>query len=284
MSNELTLHRSPAAELAPRSADEAYSFAERALRSGLLSSEIRSPEAAFTVLVTGMELGLQPMQALRGIHVIKGKAVLSADLIVALVKRSEVCEYFRLVKTTAEFATYETKRKGEPEPTPYTFTREMAKRAGLTGGNHDRYPETMLRHRCAAALARMVYPDVVLGIYEESEGEEIRAAEARQPAPRVVSVSEPVRQEQAAPQVLEAEEAEIVPAEPSKRSELEAAMRTATSQPALDTVAGKIKAALASGEITAEDRAALSVVYGACKAALARVVEAAPQREVGEEG
>jgi hypothetical protein len=26
------------------------------------------------------------------------------------------------------------------------------------------------------------------------------------------------------------------------------------------------------------------VVYGACKAALARVVEAAPQREVGEEG
>jgi hypothetical protein len=279
--NELTLHRSPAAELAPRSADEAYSFAERALRSGLLSNEIRSPEAAFTVLVTGMELGLQPMQALRGIHVIKGKAVLSADLIVALVKRSEVCEYFRLVKTTAEFATYETKRKGEPEPTPYTFTREMAKRAGLTGGNHDRYPETMLRHRCAAALARMVYPDVVLGIYEESEGEEIKREEERRPAPRVEVL--PVAKPAPAP-VLEAEEAEVLPAEPSKRSELEAAMRAATSQPALDTVAGKIKAALASGEITAEDRAALSVVYGQCKAALARVVEAAPQREVGEEG
>jgi hypothetical protein len=84
--------------------------------------------------------------------------------------------------------------------------------------------------------------------------------------------------------VFTAQAAEVLPAEPSKRSELEAAMRTATSQPALDTVAGKIKAALASGEITAEDRAALIVVYGACKAALARVVEAAPQREVGEEG
>jgi hypothetical protein len=108
------------------------------------------------------------MQSLRSIHVIEGKPSCSADLILALCKRRpEVCRYFRLVRSDATVATYETLRDGRPAPTTLSFTIEQAKSASLTGkDNWKKYPEAMLRARCIAALARAVYPDLVLGVYE----------------------------------------------------------------------------------------------------------------------
>jgi hypothetical protein len=62
---------------------------------------------------------------------------------------------------------------------------EDARRANLVGRqNWKAHPAAMLRARCAAALARAVYPDLLLGVYEESEGEEIVAGAA----PRAVEV------------------------------------------------------------------------------------------------
>jgi hypothetical protein len=188
----------------PRSVQEAKALGELAARSGLFAN-VRSPEAAAIILMTGVELGLSGMQALRGIHIVEGKPVLSADLLVALCKRSPLCAYFRLVESTHDRATYETQRHGDPQPTPLTWTMEDARRAKLTGrGNWMSHPAAMLRARCGAALARAVYPDLVLGLYEESEGEEIREG-ARRPAP--------VREVAPAP-AIEAEEAEIVYPDP----------------------------------------------------------------------
>jgi hypothetical protein len=55
----------------------------------------------------------------------------------------------------------------------------MAKRAGLAGkGTWAAYPHSMLRARCSAELARMVYPDFLFGVYAEGEiPEEPRRAE-----------------------------------------------------------------------------------------------------------
>jgi hypothetical protein len=196
-SNELApvAQHLPAAPLTPRgvaptTVAELKELAGIAINSGLLSRELqgKGAQAAFVIIATGMELGLSPMQALRSIHVVEGKPVLSADLLVALVKRSGACEYFRLVESTPEKATYETLRKGEPKPTPLTWTMEDAKRAGLNNRqNWKAHPAAMLRARCAAALARAVYPDLLLGVYEESEGEEIaEAAKKKEGATRTV--------------------------------------------------------------------------------------------------
>jgi hypothetical protein len=161
--------------ITPTSFAEVRELATLAVKSGLLSEAISTPEAAFVIIATGLELGLSPMQSLRGIHVIEGKPVLSADLLVALAKRSPDCVYFRLVESTYERATYETMRRGDPKPTTLTWTLEDARRADLV---HKRtwkaHPAAMLRARCAAALARAVFPDLLLGVYEESEGEEIK--------------------------------------------------------------------------------------------------------------
>jgi hypothetical protein len=169
----------PQTALAPRSFGEVRELAELAVASGLLPEAISTPEAAFVVIATGMELGLSPMQSLRGIHVVEGKPILAADLLVALAKRSPECLYFRLVESTYERATYETHRRGEPKPTSLTWTLEDARRADLIGRRTWKaHPAAMLRARCAAALARAVYPDLLLGVYEESEGEEIKEGRA----------------------------------------------------------------------------------------------------------
>jgi hypothetical protein len=144
------------------------------LKSGMLPADIKSPEAAFAILQTGAEMGLGPMQALRSIHVVKGRPILSADLMVAMALRSGQCLYFRCVETTAEVATYETRREGMPEPVRMSYTMSEAQAAGLTRNPTWRaHTRAMLRARAKSALARDVYPDLVAGLYTPDEGREI---------------------------------------------------------------------------------------------------------------
>lgn len=173
-------------------------IASDAYDSRLLSPEIRNAQAAFFVAAVGAELGLSPIQSLQNIYVIKGKAILSSHAILAIVmRRRDICKYFRLVESTAERATYETLRDGAPTPSQLTYTIDDAKRANLlnnpTWKNH---PAAMLRASCGTSLARAVYPDLVLGVYDDYEAPEIRGEE-----PVIVSsVSAPAPQLPAAPE------------------------------------------------------------------------------------
>ena len=111
------------------------------------------------------------MASLRSVHLIKGKHCLSADLMVALVLKSGKADYFRMVESTDELATFETMRKGEPEPTRLSFTMEQAQKAGLVqpNGNWHKYRSQMLRARAKSELARLVYPDLLAGLYTPEE-------------------------------------------------------------------------------------------------------------------
>jgi len=128
------------------------------------------PGDVLATILTGAELGLAPMQSLRALQVIDGKVSLSAEAQVALVRRSDVCAEFRLVESTALRAVYSAKRKGDAEATTLAWTMEQAQRAGLGGSKAwQRYPEAMLRARCASALCKAVFSDVLLGIYDPDE-------------------------------------------------------------------------------------------------------------------
>lgn len=171
---------SQASPFEPQSLEQALSLATTLSKSGIIPDALRGkPADVLVILMTGRELGIGPMQSLRGISVIKGKPVLSADLMVAQCLRHRgVCEFFRLVESTPTVARYQTKRVGS-EPVDLAWSMEDARRAGLESSQNWRnHPAAMLRARCSSALARAVYPDLVGGIYEESEGEEI-AGKAR---------------------------------------------------------------------------------------------------------
>jgi hypothetical protein len=161
----------PTRAFEPNSIDEGYDLAKLLVASGLMPRGVQRPEAAFAIIAAGRELGLTAMQSLRSIHIIEGKPTLSADLVAALCKsRTDVCRYFRMVESTDTIARYETLRVGEPEPTAMSFTIEEAKQAGVTGkDNWKKYPKAMLRARCITALARAVYPDLAMGVYDPDE-------------------------------------------------------------------------------------------------------------------
>ncbi|MEW5848854.1 MAG: hypothetical protein AB2A00_08565 [Myxococcota bacterium] len=236
--------------LVPHNLEQLYKLSHNLSGSALIPNALRNrPADVAVVIMTGLELGLSPMQALRLIHVWNGKPSLSADLIVALVKRSPACKYFRLLESNARLATYETLREGEPEPTRMSFTVEQAQKAGLLNKDVWRnYPEPMLRARAAAYLARIVYPDVVGGIYTEDEGEEIR----RNNSPGSVhAVSATVVDEAASVEVTPAPAAEMTPT---------AAQDAVVEPPAAPVTTSAEAAPATKDELDAEVTAALAKV------------------------
>ena len=160
----------------PDSYEQIMKLANQCAQSGLYG--IKSPHQAFTIMVTGDEIGLSPFQALRGIHVIKGQPSIGANLMVALVMQCRDCEYWTVRKTTNETCEIETKRKGH-DAQSITWTIADAKRAQLTNSdNWKKYPRAMLRARAISELARMVYGDIVYGMYTPEEIGDVEAIPA----------------------------------------------------------------------------------------------------------
>src|SRR5687768_16369102 len=109
--------------LVPTSLAEAKELAVTYAKSSLLPADLRGKEAdVFVTIMAGHELGLASMAALRSIHIVKGKPILSADGMVAVSLSSGLAEYFSCVEADATHATYVTQRRGAPLPTRLTFT------------------------------------------------------------------------------------------------------------------------------------------------------------------
>lgn len=151
---------------------------------------------ALWIVATGQSLGLDPVTSLRGIHIIKGKPTLSADLMAGAALRHPACLRFQVTEMTAERATVEVMRKGWAEPSTYTFDKADAQRAGLWGkGTWRSYPADMLKARAISRAARAAFPDALLGVYVEGEldgpadDEPPRAHVVDMPAPKASRVA-----------------------------------------------------------------------------------------------
>ena len=166
-----TIQQSQIDPYRPDSFERALVVCENIAKSRLFG--IPSKEAAFVILATGNELGLSPMQSLRGIHIIEGRPSPSADAVVAIILRSGQAEYFREVETTDDKSTWETCRRGSKRQI-YTYTISDAQSAGLVKPNSNwmKYRKRMLAARAKAFLGRDVYPDILLGLITQEEMQE----------------------------------------------------------------------------------------------------------------
>lgn len=138
----------------------------------MLPDHIKSPGEALAIMLTGQELGLPPMQALRQLHMVKGKVSLSAEAMLALAIKAGLRHQW--VTTTADKAQLRLTRQGF-EPYTHTYTMQDAKRAGNGGGMYSKYPAEMLRARCISGAIRAYCPDILSGTYTPQEMEEISA-------------------------------------------------------------------------------------------------------------
>lgn len=151
----------------PRTYDEMGMVANMLYKSQLLPKAIRSPEAAFAIIVAGAELGMPPMLALRGINLVDGKVVIAADLQLGAFKRAGGKAIF------SEFTDKRcTLQLVHPNGDTHieTFSMEDAKLAGLLGkDNWKKYPKAMLRSRVITAGLKSIGFEPVAGAYDPDE-------------------------------------------------------------------------------------------------------------------
>jgi hypothetical protein len=171
MTESIVRHEtSNGAALAPSEWTAMREQAKALVMSGFLPKAINTPEKAIALALAGRELGLPMMQAIRSIHIIEGKPVMSADLMAALVHRRIPGALLRIAETSNTKCVVEAGRAGQ-KSTLFTFTIEDAKAAGLLGkDNWRKYPRAMLRARCLAEAVRAAFPDSMLaGVYHPDE-------------------------------------------------------------------------------------------------------------------
>lgn len=161
-------HRETNALVLAGQAMQLRDFGGMLVGSGMLPASIKTPEAAVTIMVKGMELGLPPMAALNGITVIQGKPTVSPQLMLSLINRSGQLEDIQIT-TGKDGASVTMKRRGRTAFTA-TFGPAEAQAMQLSGkDNHRKQAPVMYQWRAVAACARVVFPDVIDGLYTPEE-------------------------------------------------------------------------------------------------------------------
>lgn len=155
--------------------------------SGLVpAAYLGKPNAIAAAMLTGIEIGLGPMESLREIHVVQGRPTLSAGCMLARAIRAGIkVEWLESSNTAAKLRL--TRGAVHYEQ---SWTMEDAKRADLANksGPWKTYPAAMLRARAISAAVRAFCPDVIGGggLYTP---EELEGVADETPTPRRAEVS-----------------------------------------------------------------------------------------------
>jgi hypothetical protein len=138
------------------------------VKSGLLPRAIDTAEKALAIMMQGRELGIGTMQALNGINVIQGKATISPQLMLALIFSSGKLHNYE-IDNQQTCCTVTMWRVGM-SPHSEKFSMDDARSMGLLDkDNWKKQPSTMLKWRAISACARIVFPDVIIGMYMPEE-------------------------------------------------------------------------------------------------------------------
>lgn len=146
------------------------------IKTGFLPPALRTPEQVLAVALTGKELGIGMMEAIRGINIITGKPSVSPQLMLALARRTGELEKFALhapsrpgIPPDETGAECHIQRRGSVDHVT-VFGPDEAKKLGLIGkDNYTKQPGTMYGWRAIAANLRVTFPDAITGLYSPDE-------------------------------------------------------------------------------------------------------------------
>lgn len=148
-------------------------IAEGVHNAGLAPDSHDNPQTTAISMLAGTELGFQAIQSLSSVHVIKGKATLSAQAMKALVYRhgaGSFTDEWGEDEQGRPTITVTAKRSDNGDTESITWTLVDAKRAGLLNGrNWKQYPRDMLWSRATASVCRKLFPDICGGLYTPGE-------------------------------------------------------------------------------------------------------------------
>ena len=142
-----------------RSMDDVERAAAMMAKSGFFQDASQAAQAAVKVMA-GQEIGIGAFASMVGIHIIKGRPAIGANIMAAKVKSSGKYDYSvteMTDKTCRLVFTQHGKEIGRSE-----FTIEDARKAGTQ--NLDKFPRNMLFARAMSNGVKWFTPDVFLGV------------------------------------------------------------------------------------------------------------------------
>ncbi len=234
MSNVATLPQKQSFSLTPQTLDEAMQFAGMMSKSNIVPKDYQgNPGNVLVAVQWGMELGLQPLQAMQNIAVINGRPSIWGDAMLAIVRGSGLLESIKEdISETGAVCTI--KRRGE-DAVSREFTIEDAKRAGLYGkqGPWQQHPKRMMQMRARAFALRDVFPDVLRGVNIAEEAREM-----------------PVEKDMGAAEVVDTPQVPAASKTESLRNKVAAKRGKAGEEVTLDAVLKAIEAAHNNADLT----------------------------------
>jgi len=160
-------------------------------------------EQAVTMMMISQAEGRHPIEGIMRYHIINGKPSKKSDAMLADFQASGG-EVEWLVYTD-EVVTGRFSHPSSPVPVTITWNEEAVKKAGLSGGNHAKYPRAMKRARVISEGVRTCYPMAtgLLYVPEEVEGfsEPIREVKTIQSEPVKVLAHEEIIEPKVEPKV-----------------------------------------------------------------------------------
>ena len=168
MTDTTALEPAPAPTMAPTPFDDTFRLAKRIAETDFAPKALRgNPNAVLACILTGQELGIGGMKALQSIHIIEGRPTLSAELMRALVYAAG--HTLDVTESTNQRVVLYGRRRGGSQAR-VVWTTADAQQAKLTGNpSWSKYPRAMLLARATSELCRMLFPDVIGGMYTPEE-------------------------------------------------------------------------------------------------------------------
>lgn len=151
------------------------------------------PENIAAAMMKSLELGIDPLDGLSSIHVVKGKIGFSAEFMRRRIL--EAGHEFVIDESTDDRCKMRGRRAGSTEWQTAVFTADQARKAKIVLGD---YPADKLVARASSRLCRRVFPDVLAGANiiddllddDTEETPATGAAVRRKRAPRAVKASD----------------------------------------------------------------------------------------------
>lgn len=138
---------------------------------------------AIIVMRHGAVLGLLPEIAIQQVHVVKGRPYPSAAALVGVVERSGLCADWSILIWDQTRVRIRAQRKGrQPQELEVNVSQFQHLVNDPKRATWKQYPMDMLWARCAASLARKVWPDVTNGMWVAEEALDFDAPPAKSDA------------------------------------------------------------------------------------------------------
>jgi hypothetical protein len=151
------------------------------IESGAIPSTLDTAEKIMTVMQTGKEMGMGPMTTINNVNIIKGRTVISASGVGAMLKRAgkewiwtkdfETVEENGKVKQITEIEfEWISPVTNKPKQARFSVSWQEMELAGYTAKpNWQKMPKPMMRARCLSAAIRALFPEILLGVYTDLE-------------------------------------------------------------------------------------------------------------------